>query len=109
MKFIVDAQLPPATVRWLRERGHEAHAARELGLREAEDTAIWAHALQTSAAILTKDEDFAERAQRTPHGPVVIWLRVGNCSNHALRAWLEPRLSGIEQLVVQGSRLIEVI
>lgn len=109
MKFLVDAQLPPATVRWLRERGHEAQAVRELGLRDAEDAAIWTHAFQTDAAILTKDEDFAGKAQRTPHGPVIIWLRVGNCSNHALRAWLEPRLSGIEQLVAQGSRLVEVL
>jgi len=40
---------------------------------------------------------------------VIVWLRVGNSSNAALRAWLEPRWPGIAQLVAQGSRLIEVI
>jgi len=30
-------------------------------------------------------------------------------ANAALRAWLEPRLPGIVQLVAQGSRLVEVI
>ena len=28
MKFLVDAQLPPAVARWLREAGHDAHARR---------------------------------------------------------------------------------
>ncbi|MSU48008.1 MAG: hypothetical protein EXS37_02790 [Opitutus sp.] len=109
MKILVDAQLPPALVPWMRERGHEAYAVRDVELREAEDGAIWKYALQAGAAILTKDEDFAVRAQQTSRGPIVIWLRVGNCANAALRAWLEPRLPRIEQLVAQGSRLVEVI
>jgi len=40
MRFLVDAQLPPALARFLETRGHEAKAARELGLREAEDSSI---------------------------------------------------------------------
>ena len=101
--------MPPALAVWLRTQGHDAQAVREVGLREAEDGAIWTHALQTGAVILTKDEDFAARTQQAPSGPVIIWLRVGNCSNTALRLWLEPRWPGIVQLVTQGSRLIEVI
>lgn len=78
-------------------------------MREARDSAIWAYALQTSAVIFTKDEDFAVRSQQTRAGPTVVWLRVGNASTRALRAWLEPRLAGIGQLVSQGSRLVEVV
>jgi predicted nuclease of predicted toxin-antitoxin system len=44
VKFLVDAQLPPALALWLCEAGHEAQAVREAGLREAEDGAIWNHA-----------------------------------------------------------------
>ncbi len=109
VKFLLDAQLPPALGHWLREQGHEAQPVRDVGLREAEDGAIWAHALQTGATILTKDEDFAARALQQQSGPVIVWLRLGNSSNTALRAWLEPRLPGIIQLVSQGSRLVEVI
>lgn len=105
----MDAQLPPALARWLREQGYEAQAVREVGLREAGDSAIWAYARRTSAVILTKDEDFAARSLQTAEGPPVVWLRVGNTSNRALRAWLEPRLAGMVQLVDQGSRLVEVI
>ena len=109
MKFLLDAQLPPALARWLREVGHEAYPVREVGLREAEDPVIWNYAEAHGLVLLTKDEDFAMRAQQVQNGPVIVWLRVGNSSNRALCAWLEPRLPGIAQLVTQGSRLVEVI
>jgi predicted nuclease of predicted toxin-antitoxin system len=133
VKILIDAQMPPALAGWLQEQGHDAQAVRDVGLREADDSAIWAYALQTGAVIVTKDEDFAARAQQVNSGPVIVWasetclltsavaaqqvhsgpvivwLRVGNCSNAALRAWLEPRLPGIMQVVAQGSRLVEVI
>lgn len=58
MRFLVDAQLPPALAQWLREAGHDAQAVREVGLREAEGSDLWDHALRTDAALITKDEDF---------------------------------------------------
>ncbi len=95
--------------RWLRAAGHEAEHVETVGLLQAEDDAIWARAELTRAAILTKDEDFAERARTASTTPVVVWLRIGNCSNAELRAWFEPRLAGIVQMVGEGSRIIEVI
>lgn len=59
MKFLVDAQLPPALAGWRNEAGHEAGHVEDVGLREAEDGAIWTHALKTGTIIVTKDEDFA--------------------------------------------------
>jgi len=109
VKFLVDAQLPPDLAAWLREQGHEAQAVREVDLRAANDDVIWTYAERTGSAILTKDEDFAARSERTDSGPVIAWLRLGNASNKVLRAWLEPRMAGILQLISQGSRLVEVI
>ena len=40
MKFLVDAQLPPALARWLREQGYDAQHVEDLGLRDAEDRVI---------------------------------------------------------------------
>src|SRR2546422_4567569 len=91
VKFLVDAQLPPALARWLCEQGHEAQHVEDVGLRDADDGPIWAHALGVDAVILTKDEDFAERAARELHGPVIVWLRVGNATNRALLQWLWSR------------------
>lgn len=108
MKFLVDAQLPPALARWLVEAGCEAQAVREIGLREADDGAIWRHAQATGCVIVTKDEDFALRVQATETGPCVVWLRVGNTSNAALRAWFVPRVPQIVALLAQGTRLVEI-
>jgi predicted nuclease of predicted toxin-antitoxin system len=109
VKFLVDAQLPPALAAWLREAGHEAEHVEDVGLREAEDGVIWSYALKAGAAVVTKDEDFAARGQQKSDGPVIIWLRVGNVTNRVLRVWMEPRLPGIVQLLGQGNRLVEVI
>lgn len=109
MKFLIDAQLPPALAGWLREAGHEASHVEDAGLRDAEDGAIWAHALKTGAIIVTKNEDFAARSIRTESAPMIVWLRVGNTTNRVLRLWLEARLVGIVQLAGQQHRLIEVI
>ncbi len=37
MKFLVDAQLPPALVQWLSGEGHEATHVEDEGLLDAED------------------------------------------------------------------------
>ncbi len=109
MKFLIDAQLPPALARWLREAGHDAAHVEDVGLREADDAPIWAHALQADAILVTKDDDFAARSTRETTAPVIVWLRVGNSTNKALRSWIEARLSGIVLMLDQGNRLIEVI
>ncbi|MDA2928215.1 DUF5615 family PIN-like protein [Acidobacteria bacterium AH-259-G07] len=93
---------------WLADQGHEARHVEDEGLRDAEDGPVWSHALESGAVILTKDEDFAERAGRDPHSPVIVWLRVGNATNRALLAWLQPRWSEVIELLHSGNRLIEV-
>lgn len=108
MKFLIDAQLPPALALWLSEAGCEAQAVREIGLREANDGAIWRHAEVCGYVIVTKDEDFALRVHGTEAGPCVVWLRVGNTSNAALRDWFLPRVPQIVAMLAQGTRLVEI-
>lgn len=108
MRFLVDAQLPPALALWLREAGYDAQAVREVGLRDADDTVIWRHALAHRWVIVTKDEDFVQRAHTGAAGPLVVWLRIGNTSNASLRAWLVPQLPELVRLVGQGCRVVEV-
>ena len=108
MRFLIDAQLPPALAYWLRERGHAAEHVDDVGLSTAEDLDIWNRASEDGAIIITKDEDFAERAARDDTGPVIVWLRLGNSTNRALLQWLDPRWAEITELLESGSRLIEV-
>ena len=108
MQFIIDAQLPPDLARWLAEAGHQAKHVEEIGLRNAEDSPIWRYTLEHGAVLLTKDEDFAARAKQSRQAPLIVWLRIGNCSNRALRAWFTPLLPAIVAEIDQGSRFIEV-
>ena len=91
MNFLIDAQLPPGLARWLKEQGFEAQHVQDLGLRQAEDEEIWMHTLKVGSVLITKDEDFAERAARNSNAPRIVWLRVGNTTNAALVEWLAPR------------------
>ena len=65
VRFIIDAQLPPALAHLSRKSGFDAAAVREIGLRDADDEEIWRYALQYDAGVITKDEDFTERSLRS--------------------------------------------
>lgn len=109
MRFIVDAQLPPALARCLAGHGHQAEHVADIGMADAKDSPIWEYALQHGAVIVTKDEDFPHRLNQNPEkAPSIIWLRIGNTSRRALLEWFEPLMPQIELLLEQGNQFIEV-
>lgn len=108
MRFLIDAQLPPALARLLESHGHVAEHVADIGLRHADDSPIWAYATSHQAIIITKDEDFPHRLRQAKSSPVIVWLRIGNTSSRALLEWFEPLLPQIESLITQGDRLIEI-
>ncbi|MEM6428367.1 MAG: DUF5615 family PIN-like protein [Deinococcota bacterium] len=108
MRFLVDAQLPPALARWLSQHGHEAEHVQDCGLADANDLIIWEHALTTGATILTKDEDFAHLRTLRTTGPAVVWLRIGNTRKVALLRWMEALLPELIDKLERGEMLVEV-
>ncbi len=108
MRFIVDAQLPPALARLLASHGHHAEHVADIGLRDADDSPIWSYALQQDAVIITKDDDFPHRLRQSRNGPVIVWLRLGNTTRAALLQWFEPLLPQILHSIQEGNRLVEV-
>lgn len=56
MRFLVDAQLPPALARLLSRHGHLAEHVHDIGLGAAADRDIWSHARDHDAVLITKDE-----------------------------------------------------
>ena len=94
--------------RRLSARGFTAEHVADIGLRDADDSAIWRYAQRQRAAILTKDDDFPRRLHQSTVAPVIIWLRIGSASRRALLAWFEPMIPQIVELIEQGERLIEV-
>ncbi len=108
MRFLIDANLPPALASGLLARGHEATHLMDHGLLDAPDAVIWSFALQGEWAIVSKDEDFARRRASTADGPAVIWLRLPNTRRRALLMWFEDVLPGILAAVDNGETLVEV-
>lgn len=62
MKFIIDAQLPPALARWIESSGHTAEHVFDIGFNAATDPIIWQRALAEQLVIVSKDEDFLNRS-----------------------------------------------
>lgn len=108
MRFLVDAQLPPALARLLREHGHEAEHVTDIGPGDAPDQDLWRYALEHASVIITKDEDFSLMSPQDGEAPAVVWVRVGNTRRAALLAWFGPLIDEIVRLVNDGQRLIEL-
>jgi len=110
MRFLIDAQLPPALARWLLDRGYDAKHVYDCFPDSTTDTEIWNYALQNNIVIISKDQDFAHRLTSTQGtSPSVVWLRVGNTSKRALLAWLTAIWPKIDRALSSGEQLIEVV
>lgn len=109
MRFLLDAQLPPALVRHLKALGHQAEHVFDIGLVGASDAEIWARASADRAVILSKDDDFADRARDPAAKGQVVWIRLGNVTNASLWRNLEPQLAEIVEALEAGETLIEIV
>lgn len=104
-----DAQLSPALAGWMRQAlGLDAHAVRDLGLRDAEDPAILARARVAGAVVLTKRRDLVDRLERHGPPPQVVWLTCGNTSNAFVQALLARAWPHVAALLAAGEPSIEV-
>ena len=107
MRFLVDAQLPPALARWIVSAGHAAEHVGDCGLMAAPDDVIRTRASQTGAVIMTKDEDFA--VHRLLHeGPAIVWVRIGNTRRAELLRRIEVDFPAIVAALERGEPLVEI-
>ena len=108
MRFLVDAQLPPALARRIEALGHEAEHVADCDLASAPDSVVRDHAERGRAVILTKDEDFAVH-RLLGSGPPVVWLRIGNTRRRVLLQRVEADLPAIVAALERGETLIEIV
>ena len=105
----LDAHLSPRLAKWIAARfGEPAAPVRDLGLREADDSAIWDAARQAGVIVLTKDGDFEERVRRLGSPPQIIWLTCGNTSEARLKEILNQHLPAALDLLKRGEPLVEI-
>ena len=107
MRFLVDAQLPPALARRIEALGHSAEHVADCGLEAAADEAIRRRAATTGAVIITKDEDFAVR-QVLREGPSLVWVRIGNTRRAELLRRIEADFAAVVVALERGETLVEI-
>jgi predicted nuclease of predicted toxin-antitoxin system len=107
LRFLVDAQLPPALARRIEALGHSAEHVVDCGLATAADDVIRTYAANIGAVIVTKDEDFAIR-RVLQEGPAVVWLRIGNTRRAELLRRIDGDLAAIVAALERGETLVEI-
>jgi predicted nuclease of predicted toxin-antitoxin system len=109
LRFLIDAQLPPRLARRLSDLGHEATHVADIGLAGASDATIWNIAIERTAILMTKDQDFAIARVARDEGPAVIWIRIGNTTNEVLIARLINSLETIAAAIARGETVVELV
>src|SRR5690242_432564 len=109
MTFWLDAQLDPDLAAWLGSQfGIVVKPLREIGLRDEDDSVLIQTAQRlASIVVITKDEDFADHANRQGAPPQVVWLRCGNLSTIEMEAWLRAKFPAALARINAGHACVE--
>ena len=108
MKFLVDANPPPALARWLASAGHDAQHVSDLGMEAVPDREIWKRARESGACIVTKDEDFVLLQALDRAGPPVVWVRIGNAVRNVLPQRLPDLWPQVVSAIERGEKIVEI-
>ena len=110
LKVWIDAQLPPALARWLRDEWEvDAQHVQDLGLLSATDREILDSASSVGdVVIVTKDADFPALLQQRGPPAYVLWLRLGNVSNRDLKRLVLQAWPRARNLFLAGEPLVEI-
>jgi predicted nuclease of predicted toxin-antitoxin system len=109
MIFWLDAHLSPAIAVWIEQQfGIVTQHVVELGLRDADDLAIFEAARAANAVLLTKDIDFEDLVLRLGSPPQIVRLSCGNTSNAELKRIFATGLSETIKLLEAGEPLVEI-
>ena len=105
----LDAQLSPRPARWLNATfGVTASPARDLGLRDASDHAIYQAAAKAGATVITKDSDFVHLQIQHGPPPQILWLTCGNTSEARLHELFLTHFPNARNLLETGEALVEI-
>jgi predicted nuclease of predicted toxin-antitoxin system len=96
VKLLFDQNLSFRLVGLLEDVFPGSQHVREVGLKEADDSAVWDYAKQHGFVIASKDSDFHQRSFVLGYPPKVVWIRLGNCSTRDIERLLRQYVNAIE-------------
>jgi predicted nuclease of predicted toxin-antitoxin system len=98
--------LSPALASWLRDQGHDAVHASDIGLHAASDIEIIERAKQEARTVVTADLDYPRLiATAGASDPSLILFRGGDWTEISVRARMNDVLSALSEEEIQGSIL----
>jgi len=96
VKLLFDQNLSRRLVSRLASAFPETAHVAEIGLVQATDEEIWAHAGAEAFAVVSKDSDFRQLAFLHGPPPKVVWLRVGNVPTDAIHELIAASVAVLE-------------
>ena len=109
MKLLFDENLSPRLVDLLAaEYPGSAHVDQALG-RGRTDAELWQHAIAHSYTIVSKDNDFRQRAFLSGPPPKVIWLAVGNADTQRILELIRAKAGEVERFGTRPSESLLVL
>ena len=98
MKLLFDQNLSFRLVELLSDCYPGSEHVRDVGLADADDAVVWAHAAEHSVTIVSKDSDFHQRSLVEGPPPKVVWVQIGNCTTSDVERILRRHQQDLEQL-----------
>ncbi len=99
LRFLIDEDLPRSTAKVLTAAGYDACDVRDIGLRGAKDSDIFAYACQQEAIVITADVGFAGLVylSTVPHAGIIL-----------LRLPAEMPVKEINEILLRALRKISI-
>lgn len=97
MRLLLDENLSEFILPAIADLYPESLHVRLLDAGGASDDMVWRLAKEHGCVLVTRDEDFLRFSIVRGAPPKVVWLAVGNYSNHELVRLLRTRYQDIEQ------------
>jgi predicted nuclease of predicted toxin-antitoxin system len=96
MRLLFDEQLAEQLCSQRCDLFPESLHVRGLQAGGAPDTVVWELARRQGCVLVTKDEDFHRLSVLRGAPPLVVWLRIGNCTTEDVVQLLRERRADIE-------------
>jgi len=99
VKFLFDENLSHRLVQMLDDIAPGSVHPRNVNLLGASDDEIWRYAREEGFVVVSKDDDFRQRAMLFGPPPKVVWLVVGNAGTNDIAAFLRRSLGRVRDFV----------
>lgn len=109
MSLLFDENLSWRLSKLLTDTYPNSQHVNSLGLERAPDDKIWERAKTLGLAIVSKDDDFRQRALVYGAPPKIIWVRLGNSSTDEIEHELRVQADAVKTFLANADKSVLVL